>query len=333
MTNNKQRDIWIDTLRGIAALGVMIAHLAVTFPNIGVKGSGTGKLFVSLFLCITGYYSFAGNNEKDWKAKGILSFYGKKIRIIIPQFLFCLLIGWGLGLYNLNDVWKTLTFQMGLKHFWYIPVVLGLYLIVPFISMIVTLFLKSMRVYVFAILIIGFEIVFPWFRSTENTIEFWWYISPMLIGSFIRELVDRDFKKSIVYDVGTMVCVCVLIIIVPGVRELVFNIPSDGYLQNKLVFMSLIWGSIIFCISKSKYIYKLINKPNILSRGAKYGYTLYLIHCLILDKLRMSGIYEWRLVLYTIVLSSVAAVIIYYMIQYPIDYMIKRIEKDGKRYV
>lgn len=43
MTNNKQRDIWIDTLRGIAALGVMIAHLAVTFPNIGVKGSGTGK--------------------------------------------------------------------------------------------------------------------------------------------------------------------------------------------------------------------------------------------------------------------------------------------------
>ena len=55
MTNNKQRDIWIDTLRGIAALGVMIAHLAVTFPNIGVKGSGTGKLFVSLFLCITGF--------------------------------------------------------------------------------------------------------------------------------------------------------------------------------------------------------------------------------------------------------------------------------------
>ena len=89
MKVEKQRDIWIDTLRGIAAFGVMIAHLAVTFPNIGVRGSGTGKIFVCLFMCITGFYAFPNIDRDTWGAKEIFVFYIKKIQTIIGSSLVC----------------------------------------------------------------------------------------------------------------------------------------------------------------------------------------------------------------------------------------------------
>ena len=85
-----ERDVWIDTLRGVAAWGVVIAHLAVTFPAIGVRGSGTGKIFVSFFLCITGYYAFVNIDENKSGIKSILKYWGKRVRTIIPQFVVCL---------------------------------------------------------------------------------------------------------------------------------------------------------------------------------------------------------------------------------------------------
>ena len=329
MKVEKQRDIWIDTLRGIAAFGVMIAHLAVTFPNIGVRGSGTGKIFVCLFMCITGYYAFSNIDRDKWGIKEILLFYLKKIETIIPQFLVCLLLGTLFGLYDMKIVGKTLTFQMGLMHFWYIPVVLGFYLIIPFIRRLLSLLDSKRRIWILVALIIVFEVLFPWFHCTENSIEFWWYIPSFLIGSLARMISNHYVKENICYDIGTIICVLIFILIIPGIRESVFSIPSDGYLQNKLVFMTLLWGCLIIFMKKSKYIFRIVNKSNIFSKNAKYGYSLYLIHYIVLNVLYSKGICEWKLVFWTIVISSFGAIGLYWGIQYPLQCLMKKVTRKS----
>ena len=322
-----KRDVWIDTLRGIAALGVMFAHLAVTFPKIGVRGSGTGKIFVCLFMCITGYYSFLNINKSENWVKDTFIFYGKRILAIFPQFLVCILLGTILGLYDLKTVGQALSFQTGLMHFWYIPVLLGFYLVVPFVRLLLSLFNSNKRVWIIATLILILEILFPWFKSIENSIEFWWYLPAFLIGGVAREVSDSREKHCVVYDVGVVICALIFILIIPGVREIIFKIPADGYLQNKLVFMTLLWAILLICLKNSSYIWRIVNRVNIFSVGAKYGYALYLIHYIILCFLHGKGVTEWRLVIETVLLSCIGAVVLYWGIQYPIQCLLTKIRK------
>ena len=329
---DKRRDIWIDTLRGMAAFGVMIAHLAVTFPNVGVRGSGTGKIFVCLFMCITGFYLFADIDEKKWGIRETLLFYVKKGQTILPQFLVCLLLGTLFGLYDMKIVGKTLTFQMGLMHFWYIPVVLGFYLVVPFIRKLLSLFAYEKRIWILVLLIVVIEILFPWYKSSENSIWFWWYIPSFLIGSVTKILVDKEKEQKISYDIVGICFVLIFVLIVPGVRELIFAIPADGYLQNKLVFMTGLWSGIILCIRRSKYLFGLLNRKNFFSFFSKYGYSMYLVHYLILNILLKYGFVEWKLFFITLVLSSISAILLYWMIQKPIILITKDGEKRKKKY-
>ena len=46
MTASNRRDIWIDSLRGFAAFGVMIVHILGTFPNIGINCNFFSKTFL-----------------------------------------------------------------------------------------------------------------------------------------------------------------------------------------------------------------------------------------------------------------------------------------------
>lgn len=330
MTASNRRDIWIDSLRGFAAFGVMIVHILGTFPNIGIKSSGTGKIFVCLFMFITGYYAFV-DIETKYNIYQILHFYFKKFYTIVPQFIVCLFLGLFLKLYDYNTIISTLQFKIGLMHFWYIPVVLGFYFTIPFFRMILHPLNNRQRIIAITLIIILFEILFPWYKSTENSIEFWWYIPCFLIGYLIRIVtIELSLNKHYSYDILSVICLITFILIVPGVREFLLGIPSDKYLQNKLVFMTFLWG--LFCIFtlKSKYLFKFLNCKNLFSCYAKYGYSLYLIHFIILTyfmRRELSGIH---LLFFTSITSCIGAIILYYIVQYPIIIIIRRIKNSKK---
>ena len=53
---NKEREKWLDSIRGLACLTVFFAHFLVSIPSIGVNGSGTGKIGVWMFFLLSGFF-------------------------------------------------------------------------------------------------------------------------------------------------------------------------------------------------------------------------------------------------------------------------------------
>lgn len=143
---------WIDAARSLAIVCVMLCHASETvfgYDTTGVPAFAVlrsiGRLGVPLFLCITGALILA-KDFTDTKSIGL--FYKKnllpllvtsEIWILIYS-LFIMITGEYMPTDGISGTslieWMLFLKPFPLSHWWYIPTIIGLYIALPFVSLV-----------------------------------------------------------------------------------------------------------------------------------------------------------------------------------------------------
>ncbi len=183
-------------LMGCAMLLVAVFHSPFIFSN-NILMYIKNKLYigVDIFLFVSGigiYYSYTKNNNKK-------QFYKKRILKIIPVALFVsILFGfifYGIKYYTEEDFWASITFTNFLLKigkfpiwYWYIPSILILYLVSPFIIDYYNKYDNKKTIYISIFIIVLFLLLFSLIPSLMNLQIFISRIPIYLIGLKFGEL-------------------------------------------------------------------------------------------------------------------------------------------------
>ena len=149
----QNRIIWLDFLRAIAICCVIITHSCERVYTLNVQAISqypmwrevfallmftVGRLGVPIFFFITGYLLL----DREYNYNKTLLFYKKNLLGLLLTTEIWIII------YNIFNAWfysrpielttiiKNMLFlkQTEMSHMWYMPVVIGIYLLVPFVS-------------------------------------------------------------------------------------------------------------------------------------------------------------------------------------------------------
>ena len=144
----------LDIIRIIALVFVILIHCVESNWNIGLSGMtqlsapiqllvivlySFGRLSVPLFLFLTGYLMLSRN----YKSSDVLPFYKNKVLRLLAAtelwiaiyYIFYVVIGW--SEFNILTLVKQMLFlNSGVlpPHMWYMPMIIGLYIFIPFVS-------------------------------------------------------------------------------------------------------------------------------------------------------------------------------------------------------
>ena len=202
----EKRIEYLDSIRGIAGLSIMMAHLLTSYAIIGVNGSGTGKINVCLFFVLSGYLFGISKLDKDINLKkDVYDFYVNKFLRIVPCFLVTIIVAILLNVIDSRTAFDSLTMKSVYGHLWYIPVILGFYLIAPLLGFLISKKVPNICKIV-GLLTIGivFAIVFPYTQCVENSIKFWYYLPVFIMGMVLvvlNNVICNKLKRQYVYDI------------------------------------------------------------------------------------------------------------------------------------
>ena len=142
MTNNTEREIWIDWLRVTACFLVMMTHSCEPF-YLGGEGSliltkwdaiwvsilnVLPRASVALFVVASSYLQFPLHYSTG-------EFFRRRaVRILIPFFIWSVAyaLAWGEPIQNFKDL--LLNFNYAAGHLWFVYMLVGLYLLMPLLS-------------------------------------------------------------------------------------------------------------------------------------------------------------------------------------------------------
>lgn len=334
VTNN--RNYSLDIARILAALGVVMVHCSAPFlmdyqlfSSEFISGSlfdGISRFCVPLFLMISG--SLFLDERKEITIKGILLKNVKSIVAItiiwaivysvIYNGVFPLLEGKSVNV-------KSMIFEImnGHYHMWYLYMIIGIYIITPFLKKFVNKDDKGM-VLVFIIISFCFQFIKPVINamceaglnlSIINTwldkfsLDFFGgYISYFLAGWYIVHVgIRQKWQRIIIYLLGiislmiAILCVCYI----GNYNDVYQYIGAPVFIYSVCVFLAL---------NSIKFKFKEKTAQNVV-KLSKLTFGVYLIHVLVISVITALFPYTKYSFLY-IVVSFGAVVIISFLISF-----------------
>lgn len=297
---------WIDTVRVFAIIGVIICHTTVMVydgSDLGDMGSRMiiflcytfGRLGVPLFLLITGYLLL----DRDYNEEVIKRFWTRKWLnllavtgiwfVIYEIYLFAAGRGTTDPIKLIEEL--TITKNIDLPHTWYMGMILGIYILIPFAS----IALKSVRPKLFLFPFIIYA-VYEFGRNTINTfIEF---IHPeyqmntqfvlgfsgavwgiyLVAGYFIKKGVLKKLSSLIL---GLAAFVSLIMLFMFMMIQTFYGAITDRYVwyDNIFVFVPAI---LIFELFTRLKVYEGIGYT-VTRFIAKYAFPVFLTHNIILE--------------------------------------------------
>lgn len=308
----KKKLRWLESMRGLACLIVLFAHILSVHPMYGRFASGCGKIGVWLFFILSGFLLQYQADTKEFTVSKILPYYWNKFLRLYPVYVVGLLLAKYTGLVpDGASIVRHLLLQEGVHHFWYMPVIIKFYLCAPFILLLYKM-LNNKRVYIAILLIILFVVsfVFPFTQYIENSIWLRWYVPVFIMGmllSFLLEFLQKQ-NRSLLGEILVVIGAVMIILPTPIMRFLVWNIEPSGYLQNKYLYMGIAWCLILIGIAKSKYICNLLETCSILQVIGSVSFWIYILHYIILHYLVQFLEWKWNACI-TFILSIVLSLI------------------------
>jgi exopolysaccharide production protein ExoZ len=195
---------YLDSLRGIATLGVVAVHVSQEFPTSIDSFLSFGRFGVQLFFMISAFtmcYMWCGRDGEDKKQK---KFYIRRLMRIVPLFWLAILFnffiyGFSSELYNeegkgLLQVIATMFFLHGLipntinsvvEGGWTISVEVLFYLLFPFLFRYLSHIKNKENIIIVAMLIYFFNVLI-FIPNASNALYFYY-------GSVAEAGVARDF--------------------------------------------------------------------------------------------------------------------------------------------
>lgn len=289
MENNRFQNC--DLIRTIAIYFVVIIHSlgCVETGLSGVNEANITNAILSIVKCAVPLFVILSGSLLLHKEESITIFYKKRLIRLIPPF-----IVWSFVIYFLNFIKKgevfsivsffsnyiTQTITSGVVSvYWYFYMILGLYLITPFLrkflqslNRIESLFLICLLFFIYAI-----SLLFPDFEIatrfvSNNYIYFIYYCFGFVYIKYLK-------------DIKLLLWVIILVF------SYILNIINVLYDYTSFPFVSLYSISIFALL----YRVKIANKYNVecfLGFCSKVSYGIYLFHILIISAIISSGIYK-----------------------------------------
>jgi len=309
-TNNKQ---WLDTLRAIAVLGVIVIHISsplvkmeygknMSYWWIGNIVDCCVRFSVPLFLMLSG----ATLLVKEYK---LGEFYKKRfLRVLVP-FLFWMVVYWVYRWFMLmpkqqpHELQSILQWAVNLflkegisKHFWYIYMIVFIYLFVPFMGK----GLRSLNHSAILYLLLGWGILtyvcnsiplnmYSWSgQYASRFLGYFLYSGYLVLGYFLTKLPFISTKirylSSFVFLLSIATSAVLTYIFSKQAHSLDLTLYS--YLTVNTIIQSI---AIFLWIKDSKIKNKYIS--TLQSAISNYSYGIYLVHIMIIGIFFNHGIY------------------------------------------
>lgn len=295
----KDKIKWLESLRGISCLIVLFAHILSTHPLYGMYASGCGKIGVWIFMILSGFFLLLSytTSEITFGLKDILPFYFKKFFKLYPIFMISVFMAYRFGfIIDIQGVIDHLTFKTAWGHFWYMPVIMKFYLIAPLFLLLFSICRKLFKnggkfVYISLLFVICiyFSIKYPYSTYIENSCDLKWYLPVFTFGMItvlLYSILKAHLHSSFIYDIFALISIIMIVIQTPLFRQLLWNFAPSGFLQNQYLYLGLLSSIFLFATSFGKIFIKLLEKSNILQKCGEYSFYIYLVHFIILIKLR-----------------------------------------------
>ena len=293
MTKTNTNLEWADNLRFIATIFVIIIH--VIFPvvqNYATVDTGawhTANIIESLCRSAVPIFVMLSGALLLGKQENIDTFYNKRIKKIgLPflcwSFIYFLVAYISEFVIGSSTQDKFLWFVNNLKngscyHLWYLYMILGLYLIIPYLSKIVPS-LKNKDYYFFITiwtisLFLNFPAIKDYFPNFDITF-FTGYIGYLLLGFFLSDILSKQLSfrfGMIIFIVGWLTTF--LLTWISSSSEQKFVPTYYNYLSPNIALIAVGLFIMIIKSSQSNNLYSRISK--IIS---DYSYGIYLNHVL-----------------------------------------------------
>lgn len=279
-----QRNLYFDTLRGIAILMVVAIHtfIACEFDNFqsicAISMREIFNLAVPLFLAISGFFIGRKKFESNYQ---IITFWKKQIpKVYIPT-LFWSIPYLTLALYHQQSLLKNiLVFLLcGYSIYYFIALIIQCYLLLPFIQ-------KKMLNYEMGGVILGLSLICVAVISYTSITRFPLIVfaGPVIvwliffwIGVFLSRR-ERDYKIGKIF-IGVLLSFVLMLIETKYRHEATgggYGIKPSSFIFSFLMILLLFSKRI-----EHKYVKdKVINKALIVV--GDYSFSIYLIHCFVI---------------------------------------------------
>lgn len=318
-----------DGIRGLACLLVLCTHIPGFFvPEAAKYFSGTGKFGVWLFFVLSAFLLTSKFDRNGFSISELIGYVvGRSVRII-PLFFLIIGVYWYFGTANINtgqDVIKAATFQQGYVHLWTIPVEFKYYLLLPFVAF---LLIKTksvagdMGVFLLTItLVLVHQFVWPYWLTPENSIAMRWYIPCFLFGGYAAVSINtaRRFTTPKRATWVALAMILMLLALSPGGRDVFFAMPFDNWLQNKFLYISLIWTVFLIFLADGKGMFGTLMKSKPFRLLGAWSYSIYLIHWLIYATLSTGHQNSFFWIVSAFLGSIGIGAAIYYLVEAPIE--------------
>lgn len=279
-----QRNLYFDTLRGIAILMVVAIHtfIACEFDNFqSICAISMREIFnvaVPLFLAISGFFIGLKKFESNYQ---IITFWKKQIpKVYIPT-LFWSIPYLTLALYHQQSLLKNiLVFLLcGYSIYYFIALIIQCYLLLPFIQ-------KKMLNYAMGGVILSLSLICVAVISYTSITRFPLIVfaGPVIvwliffwIGVFLSRR-ERDYKIGKIF-IGVLLSFVLMLIETKYRHEATgggYGIKPSSFIFSFLMILLLFSKRI-----EHKYVKdKVINKALIVV--GDYSFSIYLIHCFVI---------------------------------------------------
>lgn len=283
----------MDVARAVAIIAVVFIHVSATqiyrsdinssIYKLAVIINQLSRFSVPAFILISGMGLTLSNRKK----LGYFAFIGRRFSRIVPQYIFWCLIYIYLTTKNFepHSVVHDMVYGKVFYHFYYVPLIIEFYLIYPFVynfigkkwGLLVS-FLVTLVILVYSHYYVMTDNM-QWFLERKDLLDWIFYFS---FGVFIGENLDSFFEKVRKYR--RVIYVLLFFSAYVMLHEAFTNIAAGKDIEYATTFLrptvlvySIFLVLSIFCIQWKENIFM---KP--IKYIAKYSYSIYLSHAIIL---------------------------------------------------
>lgn len=318
----------LNGIRGLAFLMVLISHLSNYYGSIL---QGIGKVGVWLFFVLSAYlltFYFLSNKDKISSKYEWANYLLRRFFRIIPLYILVLYIYlYNEYLINRTNILNHLLLKEGAGHLWTIPTEFKFYLILPFVVIIIY-FLRFNVIWaalVLTIITVVHQVAFPAHDSEISSISTLTYLPVFLMGSLaaliqvkIKEInLSRKAKYS--FDLFSIVLFGVLIITIPGVWSQIFYPVESTYFYKDFIYFGVLLSLLLISIQNGTGLISYFLESDLLIFFGKISYSGYLIHPLVLFKVKHSfpSLNSFDLSIISFVLILLFSLLLHWIIEKP----------------
>lgn len=336
-----KRICYADGLRICAAFMVILLHVSAQYWSTTAVDSVEWKTFnfydsfarpaVPIFVMISGMFLL--DPQRTVTLRAIFSKYCKRI-VLIWVVWSAFYATWHDVFWNLYQhreiYWENVlqAFLTGHYHLWYCKMLLGLYLVLPFLREVAAN--KKLTEY-FLILTVCFTVILPylpwqWLKTVQENSYFYFtygFVGYFLLGYYLRQTLLPKIIQYVIYLLG----IAGLLWTVLASQEKSISLNAafgyyDPWMPN-IVFMTVA----VFVFFQYMVNPLLEQQTVLLQTGSKYMLGVYLVHPFVMTFLGKMG---FSILSFPVYLSVPLFSALVFLISYGCSYLMEKIPFLGK---